>query len=853
MYKIHYRSYYDKPDEWVELGPFNESPNGGKHRGMSHLLTNLPYAHAWYDYRVWLKVQGSADKLEMWSNFTSGSFQTAKRRPDNPPVTDIGAFSFTDSGHIYIYWKSLNESAYNGNNFNYAVNEVNNVTFVPKYVEKTLAKFELIDASIMQKSLNFEIYSVNDMGKSEKSSKIRIPTRLERCGLPTNIKKIRVNSTTYNLSWVGPNHGPHITSYTVFWCESPNESPSHCKDSINFQRVDHSVTQFQLETNDTMNFAISANSDVSSSGMTWAMCTVVAGNEINKLTSIYMIKTASTYIEFKWSLACIDRSILTGYVLEFCSFIDPKTENCENQWRNRSISANKTDYRLENLKPYTQYKTRIRMISETQTNGNGSKLVYGPWSDSLVNTTLEDAPTPPTNLKVQHVTNSSVSLTWNAPETINGVLVKYLISYNGQEKSVEKTDGTDHPYVLNGLDSFQHYEVVVQACTVSCSIPSNKVQFKTGLGIPSRISQPRNPKDEDYLEWKPPTVPGGRLQYYQLHVEIRSNDNRIQERIVRVNSTRCTFVQQFCENGRGKMYISVRAVNVLHSAHADEHIHRMYGNDGGHVVKRDLAQKYIDIDSAQSKNTNSESNLLKRHSQPKIDVDLHKINANHRTEEKPKQHDDIYSTNAHIGFGKNGHSDTIDRICMEENDAELERYLASDKWPQILAGPWSEEWSTVCNSGNNGGLFFILIFLVIFITACVYVTFFAMKKLKKMKDIKVELPAGLEDIRKETTKHMDMSVGINVHDDGVRSMNSIHDEQEEHLLHTRSTNSSESNSQCEFNAGIQNSTQYDQHTDADDSAQTTSEHLDEKVSGNCFSYIFVKMCRFFHTIFFFNF
>lgn len=823
MYKIHYRSYYDKPDEWVELGPFNESSKRrGNHSQMSYLLTNLPYAHAWYDYRIWLKVQGSPDKPEMWSNFTNGTFLTAKRKPDNPPVTDIGAFSFTESGHIYIYWKSLHASANNSYYLNYAVNEVNNVTFAAKSVGATLAEFVPFDASIMEKSLNFEIYSVNDMGSSEESTKIRIPSHLERCGSPTDIKKIRVDSTTYNISWVGPKYGPNITSYTVFWCESKNESPTHCKDSINFQRVNRSDTKFQLKTNDTMNFAISANSDMSSSGMTWAMCTVMAGNPLNKLTIIYMTKTASTYIEFKWSLECIDRSILAGYSLEFCPFNDPKTENCEGQWQIRSISANKTDYRLENLKPYTQYKTRIRMISETPT------ITDGPWSDLLVNTTLEDAPTPPINLTVKQVTNTSVSLTWMAPETLNGVLVEYMVSYNGQEKKVVKTAGTDHPYILGGLESFKNYEVHVKACTVSCSNSSNKVLFNTSVGIPSRILQPRISKNQDYLEWEPPTMKGGRLQYYELKViETSSNETRI----VQVNSTRCTFLQKFCKNRWEIIYISVRGVNV------DEDVYRMYGNDDGHVIKRDLAQKYIDVDSLQSKNTYSESNLLKRHSQPEINGDLHRINANHRSEEKIKQHDN-YATSTPKGH--------LAPICMEEDDAELRRYLESDKWSQKMGGAWSEEWGTACSVSHVGGQFFILIFLIIFITACVYVTFFAMKKLKKMKDIRIELPAGLEDIREETKKHMDMSVGINVNDDGIQSINSIRDEQEEHLLHTRSTNSSESNSRCEFNAGIDNSTECNQHTDADDSGQTNSEHLDEKVSTNCCS--FMKMFKVFNII-----
>lgn len=808
------------------MKPFPEAIKDWRHRSrtMSHLLTDLPYAHTWYDYRIWLKVKDAADTPEMWSNYTSGSFQTAKRLPDHPPATDIGAFSFTDSGHIFIYWKSLKEYEYNGNGLGYTVTEVHNATIAPKTVEKTLAKFEKVDAFTMIKALEFEIFSINDVGKSKQPSRLRVPAVHERCEPPTNIKKIRVNSTTYNLSWIPPNRGPNITSYTIFWCESPNESPSHCKESIDFQRVSSDILHFQLKTNSTMNFAISANSMKSSSGMVWAMCTVFEGNEINKLTSIYMIKTQSTYIEFKWNLACIDRSILSGYTLEYCPIKDPKTEECKEPIQSHNISSVATEYILDKLKPYTTYKTRIRMLSENS---------KGPWSDSLVNTTLEDAPTPPLNLKAHNITNSSVSLTWDAPETINGVLVKYLVSYNGNESSVEKTDGTDHPLILNGLESFKHYEVVVRACTVSCSTPSNPVRFKTGVGLPGTMSQPSVPKDGNHLQWQPPLKPGGRLQYYELRIEMKTNDNQMQERIIKINGTKCTLPRNLCDIQSGKLYFSVRAVNVLHSAHADDHIHRMYGNDHGHLVKRDLAQKYIDVDSVQKTNENAESNLLKRHSKPEIESDLRKFNSNHKFDEKPHQIDHTNPTSEHIKYDAIGDLSGMKQICKEEYDEELEKYLAADRWPQTLPGKWSESWSTQCNGFRSGGFYFILVFLIIFTMAFVYGSFFAMKKLKKMKDISVELPAGLEDIREETkAKHLD-DIGINVRDDVVHSLDYVHsNEQEQSLLRSRmesaSSNSSENNSQCEYNEGVDNSTEYDQHTE-DDSVQTMSENLDEKV------------------------
>lgn len=821
VYMINYTSNFD--DKWTEILPFTDF---SKQKQVSFPL-RLPYAHTWYDVRVSMKVKDATNSADMWSNFSSYTFQTSQRIPDNPPLTDIGAFSYTDSGHVSIYWRALKQWEHNGKDLHYTVIETRNTTVKPKIIDQTMAKFEQFDANTMKDALNFLIYSENDVGRSKLSSTIRVPSAYQRCEQPTNIKKIRVNSTTYNLSWIAPSKGPKITSYTVFWCESPNESPSHCKGSVDFKRVDNDVLNFPFKTNETntMNFAISANSNNTSSGMIWAMCTVLPGNEINKLTSIYMVKTQSTYIEFKWSLACIDRTILSGYTLEYCPIKDPKTDECKEPLKSYNISADAQEYKLDKLKPYTTYKTRIRMLS-------GSSK--GPWSDALVNTTLEDAPTPPRFLKVYNITNSSATLTWDVPEFINGVLVEYLVSYNGNESRIKKDDATEHLLVLNNLESYKEYEVVVRACTVSCSVPSDKVKFKTAVGTPGTVSQPSIPKDNDnHLIWHPPKMPGGRLQYYELRVE----GSHMPVRIIKINGTKCTLNLDFCNVQSGKFYFSVRAVNVLHSQHVqvDEQTHRLYDNDRGHLVKRDLAQKYIDIDSEQLKNSNfnsETSNLLKRHSKAEIDTIPKGLNANNKVDEIKKQFvkDHIDHGRSEMATGELGKM----KLCREEDDLQLQSYLNSDQYAQPLPGKWSVEWSMQCNFYfHTGGFYFMLVFLIIFTMAFVYGSFFAMKKFKKMKDISVELPAGLEDIKEETKgKHLDG--GINARDDIVHTLDYVHsNEQEQSLLRSRmesaSSNSSENNSQCEYNEGIDNSTEYDQHTE-DDSVQTVSENLDiEKV------------------------
>lgn len=856
---INYTSEFHK-EKWIQLGPFVESNKHGREQNnrITHALTNLPYANTWYDCRVALKVREAENTAEMWSNYSTHVFKTESRIPDRPPRTDIGSFSFTDSGHVFIYWKELKKSENNGPNFNYIITGANNTKLIST---RTLTKLEQIDANVMRESYDFHIYSQNTVGKSRDNSIVRVPAVHERCESPTLIKKIRLDNETYNISWVAPvNDAATITSYTVFWCEPNNESPTDCKGSIDFESVASHVLSYRLKTKNSMNFAIAANTATSSSGMVWAMCTVLPGNEINKLTSIITVRLQSTSIEFKWSLACVDRTILTGYVLEYCPIADPKTEECKEPPKTHNITAMAKEYKLENLKPYTTYSVRIRMLSENS---------IGPWSESQVNTTLEAAPTPPRNLRYHNITNTSIALTWDAPDVINGVLNRYEVSFNGKKYTAEKTEGTaQHPYALNGLQSFTEYEVVVTACTVLCSASSNPIVFNTTIGYPGVILQPKV-INRNLLKWNPPAMAGGRLDFYEIQVVHTNNNDGSNERIIQINGTQCHFTKEFRDIlNDGQFDYSVRAINVLHSSHYKEL--SMQQQQQQNRRKRDLlSETYIDAGAG---NAMRASALLKRHSKPEIDTGATLMNANHQQGHPVEKLIVTDSTNVPAphplptsvpAYKRHQHHDTattassIDlahiQICIEEDDQQLRDFLKADKWPTLFKGPYSVSYSHTISLGNQSGRYlYMIVLLIIFTMAFVYATFFGFKKLKKMKDISVELPEGLEDIKEESkaTKHLDgmgmgmgaggmggdIGDGITMHDDdmmdhlhhhhhhhGTMDYRTNNEQENDPLVRFRmesasSAASSESNSQSEYNGyneGIDNSIEYEQNTEED--------------------------------------
>lgn len=103
---------------------------------------------------------------------------------------------------------------------------------------------------------------------------------------------------------------------------------------------------------------------------------------------------------------------------------------------------------LTGLRPYTTYSISIAVLSSA-----GESLP----SDPLYNVTLEagkhlnrsfffmepegevflmmfcvSAPSPPQHVSIVDITNTSITISWNAPEEKNGVITKYEVHYDGK-------------------------------------------------------------------------------------------------------------------------------------------------------------------------------------------------------------------------------------------------------------------------------------------------------------------------------------------------------------------------------------------------------------------------------------
>lgn len=348
-------------------------------------VINLKFAHTWYDISIRMRISSPNDNEEMWSKWVKRQVKTTMRRPDHPPAVDVGSFSIGLNGDVYVYWKHLQKCYQNGANYSYIITSSDKKLDTPNEIITFRAQY-VKDRVNLLKDTTFAIKNVNSAGESLQASVLVLPGLERRLDGPSKIKKVLQNSV-YKLSWSPPEHQTElITSYTVFWCVAKSELPNSCEPTsyIDFVRRPPTETFFEFESNgvETINFAVSANSQRSTSGMIWALCTTADSSQIGKIKTIWIPRLASTEIEVEWKLECTDSGIVAGYQLEYCPIEQPKTMECIEPEKKLNITRglDNPKHTLTGLKPYTTYKIIIRMFSNS---------TMGPASDPLANTTLE--------------------------------------------------------------------------------------------------------------------------------------------------------------------------------------------------------------------------------------------------------------------------------------------------------------------------------------------------------------------------------------------------------------------------------------------------------------------------------
>ncbi|XP_019700208.1 uncharacterized protein LOC105190189 isoform X2 [Harpegnathos saltator] len=482
-----------------------------------YTLSNLNCGYCQFDVRILLKSATAPDVEHMWSKPSIVEFRTASSVPSYPPRTDIGSFEITEiddkSRDVFLYWQRIPRNHENGENFTYEVDYVEK-NGADAYLKNKNSTVAYVKYTITADSKYlFKIASKNEVGFSSNRSEIIVPTQSEVISLePNAFTKIAYNETLYELSWKPPT-AKNIKNYTIFWCEDTRDRPYQCTGFLDWVHVPKNTTMYNVTVTNPLKvyqFAISTNTEQTSSGMVWASCTVIHNKVTSKMKDVWINNINSRSIEVGWKLDCSDRvGIIDGFNIYYCPIISPYNLQCqENTKKNITIVAGPHTIHgtARELQPYTTYMLYVTVLTKF---GEGSN------SDFLYNTTLEDAPsTPPQNLQVMNVTNTTISLRWELPKEMNGVLRYYEVLFNGNSMRVEDVLSIN----LTSLEPYTKYNISVRACTISCSNATLLTQ-RTKIGVPGKISTPyvySKNGSEVVLKWNRPKNSGGPVHYYEI-------------------------------------------------------------------------------------------------------------------------------------------------------------------------------------------------------------------------------------------------------------------------------------------------------------------------------------------------
>ncbi|KAK0096530.1 hypothetical protein PV326_005230 [Microctonus aethiopoides] len=524
-------------------------------KNLYYNLTGLEHANTVYDIRVFMK-SSVAKGEDRWSNFSHITFRTLPRLPGMSARTDIGSFEIMENKEdrdVYLYWQAIPLQLENGDNFEYRVDYIemngHKVSIKPNETTRTYAKFKAISF----KSYRFVISTLNVVGFHPEKAVIFIPSRQEIPSEPLAFTKIAFNDGLYELSWKTPIRNKKITNYTIFWCDNDRDRPYQCTGYLDWIHVPKNTTVYNITVPDprkVYQFAISSNTPEGSSGMVWASCTVIHDGVIGKMKSVWITQRGSNSITVSWKLDCSDRiGNVEGFNIYYCPIVSPRNLKCKEPKKHTKIPAGPrtTSGVITNLKPYTTYMINVAVVT---------KSGEGLHSNPLHDTTFEAAPsTPPQNVQITDVTNTTLYVSWESPTAMNGVLRYYEVHYSGNVLKVEESTHV----LLRDLLPFKNYSIHVTACTVECSEPSPVIYRLTEIGKPGKIAKIPTVRfinsTHMIIMWSKPFTFGGNLDYYQ----ISSGNGEIQ------NSTKMEIQLPIpdCKiNDRRVYYFQVRAVNI---------------------------------------------------------------------------------------------------------------------------------------------------------------------------------------------------------------------------------------------------------------------------------------------------
>lgn len=363
----------------------------------THVVYSIKNLIPFTQYKFALRCRSNVSEGEdMWSENTTLVVLTKEDVPNKVPEITKEAFEIQQYGNNYtitIYWKHVPEEFRNGRNFKYVVSYIStNALYKEDSIlsfnntinsSSSFVTFSNLDASIGYK---FKIYSANNKGFSEKFSTITINKSENLLPVPKDITVISYDQGHYKISWkpVYKASDP-VKSYTVFWCTYHQNQifrPFPCNGSIHWKYVSDGITSIKLNLADfqtNFQFAVSANSEYSTSGMEWAPCIIPSNNTIVKIREPFSLEAKnSSTIHISWNFDCnAQKALIKKFYIFYCRTED-KQGKCSGKMHNHTLLNNSAeDFYITGLTANTYYRIFIRIVTtDNKKVDSGHQYIY---------------------------------------------------------------------------------------------------------------------------------------------------------------------------------------------------------------------------------------------------------------------------------------------------------------------------------------------------------------------------------------------------------------------------------------------------------------------------------------------
>ncbi|XP_051155099.1 neogenin isoform X3 [Leptopilina boulardi] len=336
-----------------------------------------------------------------------------------------------------------------------------------------------IDAGI------FQCIGINPAGSIQASARliINLPKKVNtrKATTPKSMpkKKLQFHRQLYNNTWQHPSTllGHTLSAYTQNppLSISPSDDPSDLLDSIRGPNPSYDPDSRFID--DTESFES------------------IEGSVPSAPRNLSLVIVESRFITLRWQEPEDTNGNITNYHIYY------KQEGSQRE-RVISTSHKQTEAVIPTLQPSTTYHFRI--IAHNSRGPGSSSEILRVTTHSEVN-----VPGSPMNLDGHPTSSSSIALSWEEPQLLNGKISKYIVTYSEEDDEESKVETLGTTYELINLVPYTEYTIWIQAVNENGpGASSNEIVIRT------YSSQPTKPPHNVTLEaasstsviirWEPP-------------------------------------------------------------------------------------------------------------------------------------------------------------------------------------------------------------------------------------------------------------------------------------------------------------------------------------------------------------